>query len=194
MQSPTQTTMNYNEIIENWQNDEAKDMAQKLVEKYGPPNDVSRDSLTWYNNGPWEKTIIRDISVPHNFPKPHKDFLWQWASYRVNIDKACDCYNFDGSSLLDPTFGLIGGRCHMETANFITTNMVYEIMEGKRTWQDAQMFMAKTMMSKEPENYLNSLVFEPQSEDQARNPAEKADMSMTEKMGAMAEGMKNKIT
>lgn len=177
MQSPTQTSIvDYNSVVEKWQHEEPKKMARKLIDKYGPPQEVSRSALVWLDNKPWVRTEIRDVAVRHNFPIPHDDFMWQWVSYPVNVDKTCDCYKLEGSVLLDPTFGEIGGRCHMEEANFLTTNMVYEIMEGKRTWQDAQAFTAKTMMAQEPKNYLTGLVFDPKPAEQARNPGKSADI------------------
>ncbi|MBA7474543.1 hypothetical protein ES707_09897 [subsurface metagenome] len=163
-------------IVSSWQNPEAVNWVHKMMDKYGMPDEATAKRLIWHNNGPWKRTMIVDEAIPHNFPVPHQDFLYQVASYRVNRDKACDVLNFDESVILDVTKGEVGSRCHMEEANFITTNMAVEIMEGKRNTEEARQFMAMSMMEKKNMEYMNSLRFTPMSEDQARTEGTKAQM------------------
>jgi hypothetical protein len=182
-----------NVIVGGWKNKQSREVALMLLEKYGPPQDASLYSLTWFNNGFWVRTTVKDTDIGHNFPMPHTDCLWQWTAYSPKIEKIEDCFNFHGSVLIDPTFGEIGGRCHSEESNFLTTNMVYEIMEGKRSWQDARLFMAKVLISKEPKSYIEGLVFSPRPAETSRDAGEMMDISNVDLVKAMATDAKDKL-
>ena len=84
------------------------------------------------------------------------DFLYQVVNYPINKDKASDVLKFDGSVIMDVVKGELGSRCHMQKANYITTNMAVEIMEGKRTWQEAREFMGMSMTQNKNEEYYTS--------------------------------------
>lgn len=164
------------QVITNWDNDEARERAEGLQDRYGEPDEVTDRRLIWnHDEGPgaessWKRTMIIDEAIPHNYPVPHEDFLYQVTSYPINVGKANKVLEFDGSAIIDVVKGEIGSRCHMERANFITTNMAVDIMEGKRTAQDARRFMATSMKQNENKEYLTGLQFEPQEFDLAHNP------------------------
>jgi transposase len=48
-----------------------KEGARNMIKKYGLPNEATPSMLIWYNNGPWNKTIVHKEAIPHIFPKPH---------------------------------------------------------------------------------------------------------------------------
>jgi hypothetical protein len=102
---------------------------------------------------------------------PHHDFISHVAAYKVNVDKASDCFKFDTSIILEATGGEIGSRCHFEGANTITTNLINEIMQGKRSWRDAQKFIYDAMIRKSHPEYLTTLQFQRPSEEAAHNPS-----------------------
>lgn len=160
-------------VLSRWKNGDAVQRAREFIERYGLPEEVSSRRLIWHNNGPWKWSMIVDEALPHRYPKEHQDYLTQVTSYRVNRDKASDCLKFDGSVNLDVVAGEVGSRCSGEDANFITTNLAVEIMEGRRSWQEARRFMAETMRDKSNNEYLERLLFEPMSFEQARNAEER---------------------
>ena len=41
-------------LIEDWPAAQ-KNIAEQMIEKYGPPNEVTPTKLFWYNNGPWKR-------------------------------------------------------------------------------------------------------------------------------------------
>src|SRR5690625_2622591 len=59
--------------------------ADEMIQKYVYPQEASVNKITWYNNGPWKRTVVYRETVPHNFPTPHPDFLEQTIDYRVPI-------------------------------------------------------------------------------------------------------------
>src|SRR5918995_7271758 len=88
-----------------------KNVAEKLLDHYGAPNEATPTKLFWYSTGPWSRMELTADEVVHNFPTPHTDFLTQYLHYPVDADRASELVRFDGSVLVDRTTGEIGARC-----------------------------------------------------------------------------------
>lgn len=131
-------------IIEQWP-EAPKAAAKKFLDHYGPPNEATPTKLFWYRKGPWAHIELTADEVIHNFPTEHVDYLTQYVDYPVDTDKAADLVAFDGSVIIDRTAGQIGARCDTEAANTITLNLAVEIMQGRRTVEDARRFFAETL-------------------------------------------------
>src|SRR4051794_20810338 len=65
----------------------SQDAAHEMMKKYGKPNETTATMLIWYNNGPWEKTVVYSKEIPHDFPKPHTDVMQQWVGLKVPESK-----------------------------------------------------------------------------------------------------------
>jgi hypothetical protein len=115
-----------------------KAVGEKLIDHYGPPNEATPTKLFWYRNGPWARTELSADEVVHNFPTPHTDFLTQYVDYPVNTQRASELVRFDGSVIVDRTAGQIGSRCDHEPFNMLTLNLAVEIMDGRRTVEEAR--------------------------------------------------------
>ncbi|MEC0181120.1 hypothetical protein P4H61_06365 [Paenibacillus peoriae] len=124
-------------ILERWTG-EPKKTVYLLINKYGLPNDASWTKITWYNNGPWKRTVVHLRTVPHNTPTPHLDYLAQTIDYRVPVQFFCDLARFDGSLYPDRTAGEATAKCDQEAANFMALNLMNDIITGKRTVEDAR--------------------------------------------------------
>jgi hypothetical protein len=158
-------------VLSGWKYEEAAKQARIMLDKYGMPDEVTSRRLLWHHRGPWKRIEVQDMHLLHNFPVPHYDFISHVVAYKVNVDKASDCFNFDTSIIIEVTAGEIGSRCHFEGANTITTNMVNDIMQGKKSWRAAQKFMYDAMTKKTHPEHMNSLQFRPPSEQEAHNPS-----------------------
>src|SRR5215216_2142630 len=124
-------------IIEDWPAAQ-KNIAEQMIEKYGPPNEATPTKLFWYGNGPWKRTELTSDVVLHHWPTVHTDFLTQVIDYRVPPEMFHLIAMFDGSILCDRTRGEVAARCDTESANVLGMNMVHEIVTGKRTVEDAR--------------------------------------------------------
>jgi hypothetical protein len=131
-------------LIADWP-EAPKKGAQQMMQQYGPPNEATPTKLFWYRNGPWKRTMVTRDVVVHNFPAPHSDYLTQYIDYRVPPDLFDEVGVFDGSCLVDRTSGEVAARCDAEGANFLTLNLMHEIVTGKRGVEEARKFYAEAM-------------------------------------------------
>lgn len=137
--------------------------ARLMIQKYGLPDGATPDMLVWYNTGPWKRTIVYRHPVPHNFPMPHSDFLEQTINYAVPPERFDDIAKFDGSVIMDRTKGEVSARCHEEAMNYLTLNLVNDIVTGKRGVEDARKFYAETAVKHtihhQPTSYTTGFLF-----------------------------------
>lgn len=153
-----------------------RNIATKLLERYGQPNQATPTKLIWYRNGPWRRTVLTADEIVHNFPTPHTDFLSQYLDYRVPVEAYCDLARFDGSVLLDRTAGEIGARCDTEAMNILTLNLAHEIITGQRTVDDARAHYAETAAAHSlgrPAPYAERLLFNLAEAGTTTDPDEK---------------------
>ena len=156
-------------IIEQWP-EAPKKAAEKILDHYGPPNEATRTKLFWYRTEKWARMELTADEVVHNFPTPHTDYLTQYVDYAVPAEKANELIAFDGSVILDRTAGQIGARCDHEAYNTLTLNLAVEIIEGKRTVDDARRFYGETAAAfvlGRSAPYAEGLLFTPPSGDTA---------------------------
>lgn len=139
-------------------------VATDLVTKYGQPNASNAGELTWYNNGPWKRTVLYKEELQHNFPYPHKDILEQTVNYRVPLEKIADLVKYDGSLVVDRTRGELTIHCNNEESNTLILNIADDIVKGDRSVEQALAYHAQVIRGVqigEPESYPYKLRFEP---------------------------------
>lgn len=161
MRPPSAAGMSYQSLTASWPADTQK-VIQKMVAKYGPPQEASAGTLVWHNNGPWKRTVIYREEVPHAFPKAHKDVMEQFIDYRVPVAKVSELFAYDGSVVPYRTNGELSARCDMEEANFLAINLSHDIATGRRNVADARAFYAETMkamMAGTMSPYLQGFIF-----------------------------------
>ncbi len=131
-------------LLEGWP-DAPKRAARQLLVQYGPPNEATPTKLFWYHNGPWKRSVLTSDVVTHNFPSPHSDYLTQYIDYAVPVELFDAIGRFDGSCLVDRTAGEAGARCDSEAANFLTLNLMHDLVTGKTSVEEARKIYAETM-------------------------------------------------
>lgn len=149
-------------MVKEWP-ETSKQAANDMMEKYGEPDEATQSRLTWFNNGPWKRTVVYSEEVQHDFPMPHKDVLEQFVNMDVPADKFDDLANYDGSVIAERTKGEISARCDNEAANFLAINLAKDIVEGKKSVEEARKEYAsniKLMLQGEPKEYMQGLQFE----------------------------------
>ncbi|MEW9672783.1 hypothetical protein [Ammoniphilus sp. 3BR4] len=163
----TQEYQNYiDKVLSHWQ-PKPLEGAKKMIQKYGLPQEATASRLIWYNNGPWKRTIVYRDPVPHNFPTPHIDFLEQVINYRVPVGLFDEIAMFDGSVYPDRTKGEVSAKCDKEPMNFLSLNLLNDIVTRRRDVANARMFYAQTAANFMKHNitspYTEGLLFTPPS-------------------------------
>jgi hypothetical protein len=149
--------------------------ASDLITKYGLPKESNDHSLTWYDNGPWKRTVLHREEVQHNFPLPHKDVLEQTVYYKVPVAKLADLLKYNGSIVVNHTSGELTAFCDNEQANTLTLNIANDIVTGDRNVEQALAYHAQVLRGVqigENETYPYKLRFKTQ-----QAPADAADPS-----------------
>jgi hypothetical protein len=152
-------------IVNNWQ-EKQREGALTIIQKYGYPQEATTSRLIWYNNGPWKRTIVHRDAVPHNFPTTHPDFLEQTIDYKTPVGLFDTIAMFDGSIYPDRTKGEVSAVCDKEPMNFLSINLLNDIVCGKRTVHDARSYYAETaarfIFQGISSPYIEGLLFQPQ--------------------------------
>jgi hypothetical protein len=148
-------------VIQGWK-PMPRQVAQKMIAKYGQPSEVAAQRLIWHGNGPWKRTELVNEEIAHDFPMPHKDMLKQVINYRIDSDDADELAEYDGSVILERTKGELAARCDKEEANFLAINLAHDISNGKRDVGDARRFYAESiaaLMKGKPNEYVQGFRF-----------------------------------
>jgi predicted outer membrane protein len=138
---------------------------QQMMSQYGPPLEVSSEAVIWHNAGPYKRVMVTKKEVPHDFPKPHMDFLEHTISYRVPADKVDDLVAFDASMTINATAGEMSARCDLEGHNILTLNLARDIIEGKKSVKQARAAFAEHVLEDVAgahPAYVEALQFAPQ--------------------------------
>lgn len=124
-----------------------KEVAGKMLERYGVPDEVTDHRLVWNRNGDWVETILTNEEIAHDFPMPHKDCLEQVVSYDVPVEKYSEIAEYDGSVITERTQGTMAARCDKEPMNYLALNLAHDIVEGTKTVEEARDFYARTVVA-----------------------------------------------
>jgi hypothetical protein len=155
-------------------------VAAHLVTRYGEPQEVTPRSVSWYDNGPWKRTILYKDGDLHRFPLAHRDVLWQTINYKVPMNKVAALLTYDGSILVDRTRGEVTAHCDSEEANTLILNIANDIVTGEDTVEQAMAFHAQVvegMRIHEPEEYPLKLRFKTAKTNAATaDPDEEAEL------------------
>jgi hypothetical protein len=164
---------NVEQMISSWPQS-SQDAAKMMMKQYGQPTGVTPSRLVWTDQQPWAEIIVYKNEVSHSFPVQHPDVLEQVIYYQVPADKFDELAQFDGSVIVERTKGTMAARCDKEPANYLALNLAHDIVEGKRSVDEArQMYadtMKKVMMGNEKPEITQKLMFQPQSQQKAGDP------------------------
>ncbi len=159
-------------IIANWI-PEVRMTAETTIAKYGQPNSATETELVWWHNGPWKKTKLENVAIPHDFPGPHHDMLQQTIDWKINPSWVDDLGKYDGSVIVERTRGEVSARCDKEEANFLALNLTYDIVMKNRNVKQARAFYADTIMQMKAmrldmahKPYVSGFIFSPPMKDQ----------------------------
>ena len=126
--------------LKNWKHEDAKGYAEKLIDEYGQPDEVTETMLKWNKLGSFGKgemeTYIVDESIPHAFPKPHRDYVYTVMNIKVPSDMLDTLGHVTGSIIYDGLKETVTARCGSLYANAATMGFVRDMVDGKVPVED----------------------------------------------------------
>ena len=145
-----------------WGNSDAAAYLRIAVSKWGKPAHLSRKKggyAIWnkeqLKNTCFDLIELKDESVPHCVPLPHRDFLYTYINYEVSPDLFTDVLSLSGSVSYDPLKKLIRARCGSQEANIATLYLATEIASGKQTIeaiQNNKLYKETILSTQNPKN------------------------------------------
>lgn len=142
----------------------SREAVDYLTRKYGAPAAVTADEAVWGKAGPWKRSVVYRVEVPHDFPGPHTDVMQQWLDYKVPTSMYDELAMFDGSVVVERTAGEMSARCDKEGANLLAVNLADAIVTGKMTVDAARTkYGEQIMLMKAGKSapYTEKLMFSP---------------------------------
>ena len=129
--------MTPDESLSKWKHDDAKVYAEALIKEYGQPDEVTETMLKWNTLGSFgegeRETFVLDESIPHSFPKPHRDYVYTTMNIKVPSDMLDTLGYVTGSIIYDGLKEEVTARCGSLYANAATLGFVRDMVEGKVT-------------------------------------------------------------
>jgi hypothetical protein len=163
-QSTGNSSLTGNSSIQDWPQ-VAQKAAKEMKAKYGEPQGATPTRLVWTNQGPFTEIILLNASINHDFPMPHKDCLEHVVNFNVPTDKVGELAKFDGSIIVDRTRGTLSARCDSEPHNLLALNLAWDIINGKKTVDEARQAYGQIAMKAkkqgEMDSYMKDLQFQP---------------------------------
>jgi hypothetical protein len=158
------TKSQFSAALESWPALQTR-MALHLEELYGLPSSICHDVLRWDNSLPFKRTLVHRHTILHNVPNPHQDFLEQVIDYHVPLKFYSELAAFDGSLYPDRTAGEMTAKCHLVEANFMAINLANDIIEGRKTAEQARdaatHIMELFVLTGKKSPYITGLLFKP---------------------------------
>lgn len=149
-------------VVKRWPK-RTRDAAELMLEKYGEPDQFDRDTLAWFNNGDWKKTVVRRAPSRRDPAGKAGDFIEQTVGFLVPGEKVADLNRFNPMIDVSLTAGEMTVASDSESRNRLALNLAEEIVTGKRGVADARAFYERTARlsaSGKSSSYLDKLHFE----------------------------------
>jgi len=169
----SESTSNLNMVPEDvlwtWPSSSEK-TAQAMIQKYGQPGRVTEDSLIWYNNGPWKKTVVHREASDGEDGTTATGILEQTITYQLPENRFAALDTFTRGMLGDLRRSELSSRSNSEKKNFLAINLAEEIITGQKTLEQAHVFYYKQldlMEAGKSSRYTEGFLF-PVDNDSAR--------------------------
>jgi len=143
--------------------DSSRLQAARLIEEYGPPDEVRRGRLTWNEKGPWKRTTVWEVSQEYPSNQDGDD-LEQVLAYPVPEDKRLALLAFSDKVRVSEDGQELSAHSNREELDFLALNLAHEVIQGMRGPLDAFHFEQRTLQlsaAGKTSPYLQGLLFVP---------------------------------
>jgi hypothetical protein len=138
------------QITEDW-SPKHRQIIQRMVSKYGQPDESTSDMLIWNNNGPWIRTVVKK----HDMNRP----LSQTASLEVPPEKLGEVALFNRSIVVDSNNDMVTSSAAREELNFLALNLTKEIADENMSPMEARRQYSQLTSVSDRANLMDDLHF-----------------------------------
>lgn len=130
-------------VVANWPPISAQ-AGRRLIEVYGVPDAVRSDQLVWRNNGPWKRTVVRDVTPPY-VQAEDLGVVEQSIEYPLTPFQAAELAAFDRRLEYDSFRRELSARSDREEVNYLRLNLANDIVNRRMTPEQAQHLYTRTL-------------------------------------------------
>ena len=124
--------------LDSWEHEDAKEYAKKLIEDHGEPDVVTGKMVLWEDGiSEFDKVYVKDESIEHDSPKPHRDYVYSTMTIDVPEELMEAVAKASESIIVDQLKNEVTARCGDITANAITLGFVQKLVDGEIKPEDA---------------------------------------------------------
>ncbi len=103
--------------------------ARLLIARYGAPDVVGSSRLVWQGNGPWKRTIVRDLTRPYaSDPGEELGVIEQTVAYNLTPEQTPVLGAFSDRLSADAAAMELTSRADREELNFLRLNLANDLL------------------------------------------------------------------
>ena len=118
--------------------------ARRLIAQYGVPDVVQADRLSWVDNRPWKRTVVRRMAPADIEPGDHAA-VFQTVEFPLTLTQASALRAFDPRLSYDHATMELGSRSEREETNFLRLNLANDIINARMTPDQARGLFAQIL-------------------------------------------------
>lgn len=144
--TPADRTAFATNVVSQW-SQTASLAARRLMERYGPPDEVRRDLLVWRGNAPWEITAVSDVR-PQLDQATDADLgvVAQTVRLSLSPSQAAAAAAIDGRVTYDPVHHELTARSDREELNILRLNLAVDAAQSRLSVAEARQQYARDLM------------------------------------------------
>jgi hypothetical protein len=129
-------------VIESWYN-YSKEAALKLIDEYGPPDQIESSRLVWNDKGPWKRISVWDV-VPYYDSNTGPNNLEETIARHVTPAQRRELLAFDRNIKASEDGTELSARYDREELNILALNLADEVLQKVKTPIEARLFYRET--------------------------------------------------
>jgi len=116
-------------VVAEWHDTSAL-AARRMMQEYGPPDEVRRGRLVWNGNRPWKRTVVRDVA-PLYVEGDELGVVEQTVEFPLTAAQVAEVTAFDGRLSYDERNGELSARSEREELNILRMNLADDVADRR---------------------------------------------------------------
>lgn len=125
-------------VVDGWPKT-PKAAARLMMDRYGAPDEVESGRLLWRDNGPWKRTIVRNVTLPYaGADQDDLGVIEQTVAYGLTREQAEGLAPLGDRLICDSGRGELTSRADREEVNFLRLNLANDVVRRALSAQEAK--------------------------------------------------------